>query len=78
LTITMQARLAVLLSALFPTTVARTLALIGGLLPPPDPQRGERAWAGWQSQSPLAPSVLTYLADKAVPANNEEPLATRS
>lgn len=78
LTITVQARLVVLWSALFPAAVARALALIGGLLPPPDPGHGERAWTGWQSQSPLAPSALTYLADKAVPANNEEPAPTRS
>ncbi len=71
LIITPQARLAVLADTLFPGVLAQAMRLANRLLPPPVAGEDGRAWSGWESWSPLAPSLLTRLADKAVEdANN--------
>ncbi len=78
LIITPQARLAVTFRALFPGVTAGLLNLVGRLLPRPLPERGHgrpayspRSWTGWDSESELAPSALTLLADRATVKNNE-------
>jgi NAD(P)-dependent dehydrogenase (short-subunit alcohol dehydrogenase family) len=70
LIVTPQARLAVLADTLFPGIVARGMALANRLLPEPAPDRSSELYTGWQSQSRWAPSVLTRLADKAIPETN--------
>jgi NAD(P)-dependent dehydrogenase (short-subunit alcohol dehydrogenase family) len=78
LIITPQARAVVLFGGLFPGLTARILSLFGRLLPRPLPgiEGGRQfyspeTWSGWDSDSELAPSLLTALADKATVANNE-------
>ncbi len=81
LIITPQARLAVMVQALFPNLTAHLLNLFGRLLPRPLLQEGPgrayfsaESWTGWDSTSTLAPSMLTALADRASVANNELPV----
>ena len=45
----------------------------GRLLPGPDGPEGNRLKRGWESQSMMAPSLLTRPADRAVSGNKEEP-----
>ena len=71
LTITWQARLAVIANALFPGLMARALILTNRLLPAPAPGRGEERRTGWDSRSGWAPSLLTRLSDRATAENNE-------
>jgi NAD(P)-dependent dehydrogenase (short-subunit alcohol dehydrogenase family) len=72
LIITVQARLLTVFSALCPEMMARGLQVVHRLLPQPAPPQGEVTKSGWESQSALAPSLLTRLADRAVVANNEQ------
>ena len=68
----MQARLLTLARAVTPALLADTLAVINRLLPAPVSQReGNIAHTGWESESPLAPSLLTRLSDIATLQNNE-------
>src|SRR5438067_5832771 len=71
LTITAQARAAVALSALFPGLVARALDLSNRVLPGPAADGGDQLKTGWESQSPLASSLLTRLTYSAAERNNE-------
>jgi hypothetical protein len=71
LTITMQARMAVALSALFPGLVARILDLSNRALPGPASDIGDQLKTGWESQPPLVPSLLTRLTYQAAERNNE-------
>jgi short-subunit dehydrogenase len=66
-----QARILVGLNALFPEAVAAGLALANKLMPGPVGPEGNVAHTGWDSQTSLAPSLLTLLADSAAVRNNE-------
>lgn len=71
LTISTQARVLEVLNNLFPSLIANIMAIGGRLLPGPDGEAGDQQKTGWESQSPLAPSVLTELSDKETVQNNE-------
>ncbi|HUS17550.1 MAG TPA: SDR family NAD(P)-dependent oxidoreductase [Chloroflexia bacterium] len=73
LTITIQAQVAARFYALFPALTADLLAIVARLMPQPTGPSGDRRQTGWESQSPVAPSLLTSLADRATVANNEVP-----
>ncbi len=74
LTITPQAKLAVLARAVAPGLTARLLGLTNLLLPGASRDaEGAQARSGWQSPSRLAPSWLTRLSDRATARNNELP-----
>jgi NAD(P)-dependent dehydrogenase (short-subunit alcohol dehydrogenase family) len=70
LIISSQAVLAVKFRALFPEATADMLALANGLLPGPGGIGRGRA-KGRESESALAPSLLTTLSDRAALRNNE-------
>jgi NAD(P)-dependent dehydrogenase (short-subunit alcohol dehydrogenase family) len=70
LIITTQAVLAVKFRALFPEATADMLALANRLLPGPG-GIGRRRVKGKESESSLAPSLLTTLSDRAALRNNE-------
>ncbi len=71
LVITPQAKLLALASALLPELTASGLRLMNRLLPgPADSGAGDFSRTGRESQSPVAPSVLTRLADRAAVLNN--------
>jgi NAD(P)-dependent dehydrogenase (short-subunit alcohol dehydrogenase family) len=65
-----QAKMIVYLSALFPGLTATGMRVMNRLLPGPANTRGDFAKTGWESQSALAPSILTRLADQATEENN--------
>ncbi|HWO24503.1 MAG TPA: SDR family oxidoreductase [Kofleriaceae bacterium] len=67
---TLPARLAVLVSALAPSAVQEIAGVVGRLLPGPRSGSRERR-SGAESQSALAPSILTALGDAAAQRNNE-------
>jgi NAD(P)-dependent dehydrogenase (short-subunit alcohol dehydrogenase family) len=71
LTTSIQARGLAITRALFPALLADTLALVTRLLPGPTTAEGNQTRTGWQSQTPLAPSLLTRLSDEATDENNE-------
>ena len=71
--ITPQARLFRLVNSLFPALTAEALSVVGRLLPGPPRTGGDQLKRGWESQSVVAPSVLTRPADRAAPGNKEEP-----
>lgn len=71
LVITPQAKLLRLVKGVFPKLVAETLGLLCRALPGPAGDEGDRLKRGWESQSAIAPSVLTRSADRAVSDNNE-------
>ncbi|MCU0493081.1 MAG: SDR family oxidoreductase [Chloroflexaceae bacterium] len=70
LTITIQAQILARLNALFPDLMAANLSLMNRLLPRPDEEQGDEMKMGFESKSPLVPSVLTTLADEAAKDNN--------
>ncbi|HEU5101942.1 MAG TPA: SDR family oxidoreductase, partial [Roseiflexaceae bacterium] len=70
LLISIQAQAIALLNAVLPGLSARALKLMNQLLPDPTGPRGDELKTGWESQSTLAPSVLTRLSDRAAEANN--------
>jgi len=65
-----QARAVQLLNAFFPNLVGDLFKVVGRLLPEPGGGANE-AKRGWDSRSPLAPRIVTYLSDKAIDRNNE-------
>jgi NAD(P)-dependent dehydrogenase (short-subunit alcohol dehydrogenase family) len=67
------AKAAVTLHDLFPNTAAQILSLINSALPKPDPELGNESHSGWESQSRLAPKMLTRLSDKATIEHNQTP-----
>jgi NAD(P)-dependent dehydrogenase (short-subunit alcohol dehydrogenase family) len=73
LTITLQARGLILAQAIMPNLLARILEMVNSLLPKAPPGQGLVRQNGYQSQSALAPSPLTALADRATPRFNEGP-----
>jgi NAD(P)-dependent dehydrogenase (short-subunit alcohol dehydrogenase family) len=70
LTLTLPAKMAVSLDALFPEITGGLLALANFALPRPGGIGTESA-KGHESESQLAPSVLTTLSDKAAERNNQ-------
>ncbi len=70
LTIGLAARAAIVANALAPGVVGDVLAAVNRLLPDPTAD-GDDARTGWNSQSRLAPSILTRRADRAVAPLNE-------
>jgi NAD(P)-dependent dehydrogenase (short-subunit alcohol dehydrogenase family) len=71
--ITAPAKLLRLIKGLYPPLVIEALSLVGRLLPGPDGPEGNRLKRGWESQSMIAPSLLTRPADRAASGNKEEP-----
>ncbi|HET7617646.1 MAG TPA: SDR family oxidoreductase [Vicinamibacterales bacterium] len=71
LTITPQAKLAVMANAVAPGAVARAMAIVSRLLPPPTGMSGDVMRKGRESESRWAPSLATRLSDRAAVANNE-------
>lgn len=65
-----QAKAIVYGSAVLPGLTAEAMKLMNHLLPRATDTRGDFAKTGWESQSTLAPSALTYLADQATQRNN--------
>jgi NAD(P)-dependent dehydrogenase (short-subunit alcohol dehydrogenase family) len=65
-----QAKAIVYFSTLFPGITAEAMRLMNRLLPSLTNPRGDFARTGWESQSTLAPSLLTRLADQAAQENN--------
>ena len=70
LIISIQAKTIALLTAVFPNLSARVLELMNQLLPKPAGSEGNATRTGWESQSRLAPSLLTQLSDRAAEENN--------
>jgi len=71
LTITWQARAAIIANVLFPDLTATVLSLANQFLPKSTKdEQGDRLQTGWESQSNLAPSALTSLSDRATMDNN--------
>jgi len=71
LVVGLQARALILANALFPNLVAKATALMGRFMPRPTGAEGDQTKSGWESRSPLAPSSVTRLADRATVENNE-------
>jgi len=71
LTITPQAKVAVVANALAPVTVSRALAAVARMLPGPNGAQGNAIKKGRESESSWTPSVVTKLTDRAAVANNE-------
>lgn len=73
LIITPQARLLQLANSIFPNFTAEIMGALARLLPSTAPGEGDALKRGWQSQSVVAPSLLTRAADRMVRPNNETP-----
>lgn len=72
LTITWQARMAILANTVFPDFTAEMMKFVNRFMPAPnDAPSGDELKTGWESESALAPSILTTLSDKAAERNNE-------
>jgi NAD(P)-dependent dehydrogenase (short-subunit alcohol dehydrogenase family) len=71
LTLTIQAKLAVLFDTIAPQLSADLMSLYNKALPPVSISREKESFTGWQSRSPLVPSMLTRLSDRATVENNE-------
>lgn len=69
--ITLPARLLVALNHLFPETMAEAMKFTNYLLPEAVAGAGDALKRGGESQSNLAPSILTRLSDAAAKENNE-------
>jgi hypothetical protein len=65
LVITPQAQLLVALNTVTPGWLATIMKLAVRVLPGPTDAGGDQIKTGWQSRTALAPSPLTYLADRA-------------
>jgi NAD(P)-dependent dehydrogenase (short-subunit alcohol dehydrogenase family) len=70
LVVSPQGKLIVAFGSLFPGLTAEAMRLMNRLLPAPADTHGDYARTGWESQSALAPSLLTRLADQATQDNN--------
>ena len=73
LIITPQARLLHLANGIFPALTMEIFAWANRVLPGPSGAGGDLLRRGSESQSLIAPSVLTHAADNAVTRNREEP-----
>jgi NAD(P)-dependent dehydrogenase (short-subunit alcohol dehydrogenase family) len=71
LTITLPAKLAMMVNHVAPTAVANAMVLANQLLPGPNGGDGEHSRRGAESTSKWAPSAATVLTDKAAVVNNE-------
>ena len=71
LTIDIQAQFLARANALAPRLTAGVMALVTRALPRAAGAAGDEKRTGWQSQTPLAPSVLTRLSDEETRDNNE-------
>ena len=71
LTITFAAKLAVILQALFPNFTALVIKLVSRLLPRMPVEGGFAVRTGWESESNISPSILSWLADRATERFNE-------
>ena len=71
LVISAQARLLRLANSLFPGLVSETMGLLNRALPRTPGRTGDTSRPGFESQSLIAPSVLTRSADDAALNNNE-------
>jgi NAD(P)-dependent dehydrogenase (short-subunit alcohol dehydrogenase family) len=70
LVISVPAKIAVIFHGLFPGITAEMMGIVNRLLPRPGGIGTKRA-KGKESESPLAPSVLTTLSERAARRNNE-------
>jgi hypothetical protein len=70
--ITPQAKLLRLVKGLYPPLVLEALSLVARVLPGPNGASGNQLKRGWESQSAVAPSILTRSADRAASDNNEQ------
>jgi hypothetical protein len=70
-TITLQARLLALANSVFPRLTAGVMKIANRLLPRFNDTQGYIARPGWESRSPLSPSILTTPIDVAAERNNE-------
>jgi NAD(P)-dependent dehydrogenase (short-subunit alcohol dehydrogenase family) len=71
LVISVQAKVLAFLANTFPDLSAQALRIMNRLLPGPTTEAdGDQARTGWESQSSLAPSLLTRLGDRATEENN--------
>jgi short-subunit dehydrogenase len=70
LVISVPAKIAVIFHGLFPGITAEMMGIVNRLLPGPGGIGTKRA-KGKESESPLAPSVLTTLSERAARRNNE-------
>jgi S1-C subfamily serine protease len=73
LVITPQARLLRFVNGMFPSFVAESLGLVCRLLPGPGGADGDKLKRGWESQSMVALSLLTFPANRAVVDHKEQP-----
>jgi NAD(P)-dependent dehydrogenase (short-subunit alcohol dehydrogenase family) len=73
--ITPQARMLRVVKEVFPGITADILGLVNNLLPKARAGEGNALKRGSESRSAAAPSVLTFLADRAALRNNEAPSA---
>jgi NAD(P)-dependent dehydrogenase (short-subunit alcohol dehydrogenase family) len=71
LTITPQAKLLAAANYLMPEVVARAMQVANLLLPPSTGVEGDRLQTGWESQSVVAPSLVTRPADRATDQHNQ-------
>jgi len=71
ITVTFAARLAVILQALFPNFTGFVIKLVSRLLPKMPVEGGFSVRSGWESESNISPSILTWLADRAAERFNE-------
>jgi NAD(P)-dependent dehydrogenase (short-subunit alcohol dehydrogenase family) len=70
LTITLAARLAAIAQALLPNVTADLMKLTAHLLPRMPIQPDNKNYTGWESESPLSPSLLSRMADRATQVYN--------
>ncbi len=78
LIITIQAKLLHLMDALMPGLTASFQKAAARALPSETGSEGDRIQKGYESETPLAPSVLTRLSDEAAARNNELPDEARN
>ncbi|MBC7171225.1 MAG: hypothetical protein H5U40_02300 [Polyangiaceae bacterium] len=65
------ARAMIVANALMPSAMGAAMKVAHRLLPTNGSPTGREERTGWESRSRVAPSLLTRLADRAVPRNNE-------
>ncbi|HZS43485.1 MAG TPA: SDR family oxidoreductase [Blastocatellia bacterium] len=71
LTITPQAKMAIIFDALLPDTFSEVMMLTAEMLPGPTSAEGDELWSGEKSKSDILPGFLTALSEKAATKNNE-------
>jgi short-subunit dehydrogenase len=71
ITVTFAAKFVVIFQTLFPNFTASALKLVSHLLPRMPIGGGFAIRSGWESESMISPSILTWLADRATERFNE-------